>query len=188
MGSRLRVSNRNFATSAYKDDHFSLSLLDFRANSRLIIPRGEKYRGGGNTLSLSVSVSLLLSKLSRANAGSFREAVGNLPRGESAMIKLSLYGNYAKHGNTARCIQRNAHSPAATIPSLSPSLSLSFSSFLSTLAFPHARRLQVNNNCVDKKLLQTQQRETEMNDVGRRGGGERGVNSKQVGRRDGGRR
>lgn len=135
MGSRLRVSNRNFATSAYKDDHFSLSLLDFRANSRLIIPRGEKYRGGGNTLSLSVSVSLLLSKLSRANAGSFREAVGNLPRGESAMIKLSLYGNYAKHGNTARCIQRNAHSPAATIPSLSPSLSLSL-----FLLFPfHAR-------------------------------------------------
>lgn len=129
MGSRLRVSNRNFATSAYKDDHFSLSLLDFRANSRLIIPRGEKYRGGGNTLSLSVSVSLLLSKLSRANAGSFREAVGNLPRGESAMIKLSLYGNYAKHGNTARCIQRNAHSPAATIPSLSPSLSLSLFPF-----------------------------------------------------------
>lgn len=134
MGSRLRVSNRNFATSAYKDDHFSLSLLDFRANSRLIIPRGEKYRGGGNTLSLSVSVSLLLSKLSRANAGSFREAVGNLPRGESAMIKLSLYGNYAKHGNTARCIQRNAHSPAATIPSLSPSLSLS----LSPLSFPRS--------------------------------------------------
>lgn len=135
MGSRLRVSNRNFATSAYKDDHFSLSLLDFRANSRLIIPRGEKYRGGGNTLSLSVSVSLLLSKLSRANAGSFREAVGNLPRGESAMIKLSLYGNYAKHGNTARCIQRNAHSPAATIPSLSPSLSLSPLSFPRSL-FP----------------------------------------------------
>lgn len=135
MGSRLRVSNRNFATSAYKDDHFSLSLFDFRANSRLIIPRGEKYRGGGNTLSLSVSVSSLLSKLSRANAGSFREAVGNLPRGESAMIKLSLYGNYAKHGNTARCIQRNAHSPAATIPSLSPSLSLSPLSFPRSL-FP----------------------------------------------------
>lgn len=54
--------------------------------------------------------------------------------------------------------------------SLALALSLSFSSFLSTLAFPHARRLQVNNNCVDKKLLQTQQRETEMNDVERRGG------------------
>lgn len=24
------------------------------------------------------------------------------------MIKLSLYGNYAKHGNTARCIQQRA--------------------------------------------------------------------------------
>lgn len=66
MGSRLRVSNRNFATSAYKDDHFSLSLLDFRANSRLIIPRGEKYRGGGNTLSLSLSPSRCCSRSYRA--------------------------------------------------------------------------------------------------------------------------
>lgn len=61
MGSRLRVSNRNFATSAYKDDHFSLSLLDFRANSRLIIPREEKYRGGGNTLSLSLCLRLVVA-------------------------------------------------------------------------------------------------------------------------------
>lgn len=81
-----------------------------------------------------------------------------MPRGESAMIKLSLYGNYAKHGNTARCIQHNAHSPAATIPS-----------FLPTRAFPHARRPQVNNNCVDKKLLQTGNRdERRGRDVGER--------------------
>lgn len=95
------------------------------------------------------------------------------------MIKLSLYGNYAKHGNTARCIQHNAHSPAATIPSLSRPLPPPLSPPLSVRFSPAARRLQVNNNCVDKKLLQTQQRETEMNDVGEERKG--GVNSKERG-------
>lgn len=97
-------------------------------------------------------------------------AVGNFPRGESAMIKLSLYGNYAKHGNTGRDVYNNAHSPAATIPSLLPSPPSPFSpfpmrsssrtrAFVPSARFLRARRPEVNNNCVHKKLLQTQRRE-----------------------------